>query len=138
MIAAVIAVRRATVARELASREQQRHTASASRRARPPKPDSKTREERERRSQENQRAQEVYNLLVSLPTMSYGSAAAINATRAAGDPDADCAICLATLKNSDKVKLLPCHSGHVYHSRCLRKWFETGNSICPTCRCSVC
>jgi hypothetical protein len=41
----------------------------------------------------------------------------------------ECAICLEYLSNG-KIEALPC--GHVFHSPCLKQWFQR-KSYCPLC-----
>jgi len=45
-----------------------------------------------------------------------------------------CIICFEDFNNDDE--LLKCHNNHIYHSRCLTKWFNSNNYniCCPTCK----
>ena len=43
---------------------------------------------------------------------------------------ADCAICLDSMKNGDKLILIAC--SHIFHSDCLRLWMEK-KRVCPYC-----
>jgi hypothetical protein len=129
--ATIAGVRRAMVQRkQVADRAREHQKQAALVRIRNPKPppteDPSAREEREKRERESREAQETYNLLVTFPTLSYRSSS--------GGESEDCAICMATLAAGEKVKRLPCHSAHQFHTLCLRQWFETGNRICPSCR----
>lgn len=44
-----------------------------------------------------------------------------------------CAICLSEFKAGDKVCVLPCDDGHIFHTGCIEQWLQT-NSVCPVCR----
>ena len=46
--------------------------------------------------------------------------------------DEMCPICLKKYKNKSKV-VKPNECDHLFHSRCLKKWFEY-KSTCPVCR----
>ena len=48
------------------------------------------------------------------------------------DTDSKCPICCCDYKDNDLITELP-KCGHVFHSECLFKWFETSES-CPLCR----
>ena len=48
-----------------------------------------------------------------------------------GDGLDDCAICIAAIKEAERIAILPCR--HVFHHACLAPWFQQHNS-CPTCR----
>ena len=76
-------------------------------------------EERERQRV----AQELYNLLVSIPTRFY----------AGSEDGSECAICLTGFVDGQKVKSLPCQGRHTFHSSCLRGWFKQ-KADCPVCR----
>ena len=45
-----------------------------------------------------------------------------------------CIICFENFNNDDE--LLKCHNKHIYHSKCLIKWFNSNNYniCCPTCK----
>ena len=45
-----------------------------------------------------------------------------------------CIICFENFNNNDE--LLKCHNKHIYHSKCLVKWFNSNNYniCCPTCK----
>lgn len=45
--------------------------------------------------------------------------------------DKRCIICMDDYTNMDNVIILPCQ--HIYHSQCVRTWFEHA-STCPVCR----
>jgi hypothetical protein len=48
--------------------------------------------------------------------------------------NSECAICLLenVCHESNGGKISCC--GNTYHNDCLKKWFNTGNHTCPTCR----
>ena len=73
------------------------------------------------------RAQELYDLLLSFPTRDFDEASEERGVR-------ECAICLNSFANADKVKRLPCHGQHQFHSRCLRQWWQQRTTTCPSCR----
>ena len=68
-------------------------------------------------------AQELYNLLVSIPTHLY----------AGSEDGSECAICLTGFVEGQKIKRLPCQGRHCFHSGCLRSWFRQ-KADCPVCR----
>lgn len=45
-----------------------------------------------------------------------------------------CAICLAAIEDQDIVRILRCT--HIYHARCLQKWYLQKKQFCPLCRVS--
>ena len=47
----------------------------------------------------------------------------------------ECAICLGSISSRRSCRSLSCK--HVFHKRCIRRWFGRGTLTCPTCR-SVC
>jgi hypothetical protein len=48
--------------------------------------------------------------------------------------DLDCSICLSRFRQHSRVVQLSCHHSHVFHSRCIREWIESGHTVCPLCR----
>lgn len=44
----------------------------------------------------------------------------------------ECSICLAEMKEKDKVIILECN--HIYHKDCIMIWFQKNNINCPLCR----
>lgn len=51
-------------------------------------------------------------------------------------PDADCSICLDTLRGGGHVCRLRCD--HVFHESCVKEWIAQGSdSLCPVCRLSM-
>ena len=46
-----------------------------------------------------------------------------------------CCICLEKYKKNEEIMTLPCI--HIFHSFCIKKWFETQN-ICPICKIKIC
>ncbi|KAL6593882.1 hypothetical protein ACP70R_048783 [Stipagrostis hirtigluma subsp. patula] len=44
----------------------------------------------------------------------------------------ECAVCLAEMKDGERVRLLP-GCGHRFHVECIDRWFSA-NSMCPICR----
>ena len=44
-----------------------------------------------------------------------------------------CAVCLCEFEVGEKVCVLPCDDGHIFHTACIKQWLET-NSVCPVCR----
>lgn len=47
-----------------------------------------------------------------------------------------CPICLATFKQGETLRLLPCPGTHYFHKECIDDWLKL-NDTCPCCRCSV-
>ena len=47
----------------------------------------------------------------------------------------ECSICLAEMKEKDKVIILECN--HIYHKDCIMIWFQKNNINCPLCRKSL-
>ncbi|VTO91775.1 unnamed protein product [Fusarium graminearum] len=45
------------------------------------------------------------------------------------------AICLEVFENSDTVRRLNCE--HVYHQKCIDRWFQGRHFTCPLCKSSV-
>lgn len=45
----------------------------------------------------------------------------------------ECSICLFEFSEKSKVSLLPCAFGHLFHKKCIEKWFKT-HSNCPICQ----
>ncbi|GJN31707.1 hypothetical protein PR202_gb20136 [Eleusine coracana subsp. coracana] len=54
---------------------------------------------------------------------------------AAGDPAADCAVCIAELAAGEDARVLP-RCGHGFHVDCVDTWLRS-HSTCPLCRCAV-
>ena len=69
-------------------------------------------------------SKDAYQLLVSCATSKYDAVAASG--------ESTCAICLAEFEGGDSCKHPPC--AHRFHGRCLRQWFQKGNTECPVCR----
>ena len=55
--------------------------------------------------------------------------------RCAAAPKPECSICLAECTKPRQCKALEC--GHVFHKRCIKRWFGRGSLTCPMCR-AVC
>ncbi|CAD5177750.1 unnamed protein product [Musa acuminata subsp. malaccensis] len=49
-----------------------------------------------------------------------------------GDRRPECAVCLCSLADGDRVRRLPCR--HVFHGECLDGWLRQLNLSCPLCR----
>ena len=47
-------------------------------------------------------------------------------------PPPECAVCLECIVHHRHQKRLEC--GHVFHRRCVKRWFERGQPTCPMCR----
>jgi len=47
----------------------------------------------------------------------------------------DCPICLSKVLPERVAFRTPCN--HVYHKRCMDRWFRRGATTCPTCRANV-
>ena len=43
-----------------------------------------------------------------------------------------CSICLDFFNSRSDISTTPC--GHVFHTKCIEKWFENGENICSQCR----
>ena len=54
---------------------------------------------------------------------------------AAGDPPADCAVCIAEVAAGEAARVLP-RCGHAFHDECVDMWLRS-HSTCPLCRCAV-
>ena len=47
--------------------------------------------------------------------------------------DITCSVCTESLiAKDDSVSTTRC--GHVFHTKCVTQWFQTGNNNCPQCR----
>jgi len=46
--------------------------------------------------------------------------------------DKECVICKCNYEENEGVRLLPC--GHLFHKKCIDKWFIEGSVHCPICR----
>lgn len=53
----------------------------------------------------------------------------------AGDPPADCAVCIAEVAPGEAARVLP-RCGHAFHVECVDMWLRS-HSTCPLCRCAV-
>jgi hypothetical protein len=49
--------------------------------------------------------------------------------------DNDCSICLSCFSKNEYHRTLEC--GHVFHKKCIDKWFKCNHSDCPMCRTKV-
>ena len=54
---------------------------------------------------------------------------------AAGDPPADCAVCIAEVAAGEAARVLP-RCGHAFHVECVDMWLRS-HSTCPLSRCAV-
>lgn len=54
----------------------------------------------------------------------------------AGDPGAECAICLLALRTEAWAVALPCAPAHCFHTSCVRSWLSK-SVHCPLCRVDV-
>ena len=52
-----------------------------------------------------------------------------------GSGQAECAVCLETLKAGELVAVLECK--HIFHGACLSRWVGEGHFSCPVCRAEV-
>jgi hypothetical protein len=43
----------------------------------------------------------------------------------------ECSVCLCDIKRSQEI-ILPCR--HIFHKRCVKRWFNRGQRSCPLCR----
>ena len=43
-----------------------------------------------------------------------------------------CSTCLESFNLTSNISTTPC--GHVFHTDCIKKWFQSGQSQCPQCR----
>ncbi|XP_037467023.1 RING-H2 finger protein ATL39-like [Triticum dicoccoides] len=70
--------------------------------------------------------------------LSQASIAAIPAfvyAAAAGDGEAQCAVCLEALSGGEEARRLPV-CAHTFHVGCIDMWFHS-HATCPVCRCHV-
>ena len=51
---------------------------------------------------------------------------------AAGDPPADCAVCIAEVAAGEAARVLP-RCGHAFHVECVDMWLHS-HATCPLCR----
>nr|CAB3449486.1 unnamed protein product [Digitaria exilis] len=65
--------------------------------------------------------------LSAIPVLAYRRGAA-----AAGAGWAQCAICLAVVRDGETVRLLPA-CGHLFHVECIDLWLRS-HATCPLCR----
>ncbi|CAO2184775.1 unnamed protein product [Urochloa humidicola] len=49
---------------------------------------------------------------------------------------AECAVCLAELRDGDEARALP-RCGHRFHAACVDAWLRRRHTTCPLCRASV-
>ncbi|CAO2162301.1 unnamed protein product [Urochloa humidicola] len=54
----------------------------------------------------------------------------------AGGAGAECAVCLAELRDGDEARALP-RCGHRFHAACVDAWLRRLHTTCPLCRASV-
>lgn len=65
-------------------------------------------------------------------TTAWGRVPLVEVCSSEVDPSEECAVCLAEMGATvETVLKLPC--GHMFHSECLRAWFER-QPTCPMCR----
>ena len=65
--------------------------------------------------------------IAAIPAFVYGAAA--------GDGEAQCAVCLKALSGGEKARRLPV-CAHTFHVGCIDTWFHS-HATCPVCRCHV-
>ena len=46
----------------------------------------------------------------------------------------ECAICMESFREIDRVVKLRCHETHLYHRSCIVEWVRSGARDCPLCR----
>ena len=73
-----------------------------------------------------------------LSTVSYTQRAAQlkpggKSSNPADSAQTECSICLDTFVLQEKLRRIK-GCGHLFHHRCIREWFATGDSRCPMCR----
>ena len=51
------------------------------------------------------------------------------------DSESDCPICLEQLKTNEYYRELSCK--HVFHKKCIDRWFKKDHSDCPMCRAKI-
>ncbi|TVU21210.1 hypothetical protein EJB05_30834, partial [Eragrostis curvula] len=84
------------------------------------------------RTQDEQR--ELDRLVASLPPIFV-----VHAGGAAGEKEkaaAECAVCIAELRDGDEARALP-RCGHRFHAACVDAWLRRRHTTCPLCRASV-
>ncbi|CAM0910410.1 unnamed protein product [Alopecurus aequalis] len=69
--------------------------------------------------------------IAAVPSFVYGAAS----EGSVGDGEAQCAVCLETLRGGETVRRLPL-CAHTFHVGCIDMWFDS-HATCPVCRCHV-
>jgi hypothetical protein len=70
--------------------------------------------------------------IAAIPAFAYGAAAAPGSV---GDGEAECAVCLETLRGGETARRLPV-CAHTFHVGCIDMWLDS-HKTCPVCRSHV-
>lgn len=70
-----------------------------------------------------------------LPPSAISAIPVLAYRRGAAGGWAQCAICLAVVRDGETVRLLP-SCGHLFHVECIDLWLRS-HATCPLCRCDV-
>ncbi|KAM0827632.1 hypothetical protein ACQ4PT_068051 [Festuca glaucescens] len=65
--------------------------------------------------------------MAAIPAFVYGGAAA--------DVEAECAVCIETLRGGETARRLPV-CAHTFHVGCIDMWLDS-HATCPVCRCHI-
>ena len=95
--------------------EEDRASSSASA---PPSPE---------RAQDDEQRRRLDRLVASLPAF---------VARPGAGAGAECAVCLAELRDGDAARALP-RCGHRFHAACVDAWLRRRHTTCPLCRAGV-
>ncbi|KAM0827633.1 hypothetical protein ACQ4PT_068052 [Festuca glaucescens] len=71
--------------------------------------------------------------LAAIPAFLYGVSPA--ASGRVGDGEAECAVCIETLRGGETARRLPV-CAHTFHVGCIDMWLDS-HATCPVCRCHI-
>ena len=46
----------------------------------------------------------------------------------------ECPICISEFTEGDMLIMLPCHSKHCFHEKCIVNWISKSKAECPLCK----
>ena len=79
------------------------------------------------RAQDDEQQRRLDRLVASLPAF---------VARPGGGAGAECAVCIAELRDGDAARALP-RCGHRFHAACVDAWLRRRHTACPLCRAGV-